>query len=279
MKPSERHKIEQTKQEYPPGTRLELKEMDDPYAPVQPGTRGTVVAVDDMGSICMKWDNGRTLSVIPGVDQFRKLTDQEIQQEQEIQITSIRVESLRTNPQQEGFVLQGCGGDLRKWVTAVNEALTQQGILKDGSKFQSVQTFRHGNLTNLVFPFDENVKMDMGRLAIWRIQSHSHLGSTWLSDYVENRLGGYAPEQRQGPSQNRQKPDCPLIGQDGNIFNLMGIASQTLRENGMSEEAKQMQKEITQCKSYGAALNVIGQYVNITSAHEEEDWDESMRMD
>ena len=279
MKPSERYKIDQIKQQYPPGTRLELKEMDDPYSPVRAGTRGTVVAVDDLGSICMKWDNGRTLSVIPGVDQFRKLTAQEIQAEQEIQITSIRAESLRSNPHQEGLVLQGCGGDLRKWVTAVNQALTEQDILKDGTQFQSVQTFRHGNLTNLMFPFDENVKLDMGKLAIWRIQTHSHLGSTWLSDYVENRLGGYAPEQRQEQSQNRQKPDCPLIGQDGNIFNLMGIASQTLRENGMAEEAKQMQKEITQCKSYDAALNVIGQYVNITSVDEEEDWDESMTME
>ena len=35
--------------------------------------------------------------------------------------------------------------------------------------------------------------------------------------------GGIAPE----------KPDCPLIGQNGNIFNLAGIASRTLKENGM----------------------------------------------
>ena len=40
-----------------------------------------------------------------------------------------------------------------------------------------------------------------------------------------------------------------------------------------------MQKEITQCESYGAALNVIGQYVNITSVDEEEDLDDSMRME
>lgn len=253
--------------------------MDDPYTPVPPGTRGTVAAVDDVGTIHMKWDNGRTLGVVPGVDQFRKLTAQEIQQEQEIKITTISAASLRANPQQEGLVLQGCGGELRKWVTAVNQALTEQDILKEGSKFQSVQTFRHGNLTNLVFPFDENVKMDVGKLAIWRIQTHGHLGSTWLSDYVENRLGGYASEQRQQQEQSCQKPDCPLIGQDGNIFNLMGIASRTLKQHGMSEEAKQMQQEITQCKSYDAALNVIGQYVNITSVDEEEDLNESMKME
>jgi acyl-[acyl carrier protein]--UDP-N-acetylglucosamine O-acyltransferase len=38
----------------------------------------------------------------------------------------------------------------------------------------------------------------------------------------------------------QSKPDCPLIGQDGNIFNLVGIASRTLKRNGLSEEATEM---------------------------------------
>lgn len=65
---------------YPPGTRIELELMVDAYA-VSPGTRGTVDHVDDMGNVHTKWDNGRTLSTIPGVDSFRKLTAQEIQEE------------------------------------------------------------------------------------------------------------------------------------------------------------------------------------------------------
>ena len=28
----------------------------------------------------------------------------------------------------------------------------------------------------------------------------------------------------------RNKPDCPLIGQDGNVFNIVGIASRTLKD-------------------------------------------------
>lgn len=40
------------------------------------------------------------------------------------------------------------------------------------------------------------------------------------------------------------KPDCPLIGQDGNIFNLMGIAARTLKNNDMREEAAEMQKRV-----------------------------------
>ena len=59
------------------------------------------------------------------------------------------------------------------------------------------------------------------------------------------------------------KPDCKLIGEDGNIFNLMARASRTLRENGLSEEAKEMRERITSSGSYDEALCIIGEYVNI----------------
>ena len=37
-----------------------------------------------------------------------------------------------------------------------------------------------------------------------------------------------------------EKPKCALIGKDGNIFNLVGLASRTLKQNGMQKEAKEM---------------------------------------
>lgn len=61
----------------------------------------------------------------------------------------------------------------------------------------------------------------------------------------------------------RNKPDCKLIGEDGNIFNLMARASRTLRENDLSEEAKEMRERITSSGSYDEALCIIGEYVNI----------------
>ena len=73
--------VNRIKNHYPPGTRIELISMNDPYDPVPSGTRGTVKHVDDEGQLHMKWDNGRTLAAVPGVDSFRKLTPEEIQAE------------------------------------------------------------------------------------------------------------------------------------------------------------------------------------------------------
>ena len=57
-----------------------------------------------------------------------------------------------------------------------------------------------------------------------------------------------------------------MIGEDGNIFNLMGIASRTLKRNNMEELAKEMCNKITtQAKSYDQALSILGEYVDITS--------------
>ena len=66
-----REQVEHLRQQYPAGTRIILHSMDDPQAP-PPGTKGTVVYVDDMGQICVKWDSGSTLSLIPGEDSFSK---------------------------------------------------------------------------------------------------------------------------------------------------------------------------------------------------------------
>lgn len=192
-------------------------------------------------------------------------------------VKKIRAEELRRMNGQEGIILQGCGGELQDWVDGINDMLIKSDILFDGTKFKAENclAFENEGLTNLLFPFSEDVKLNMGKLAMWRLQTHSNFGGKWLSDYVDNRLGGFIPEK----ASEQKKPDCKLIGEDGNIFNLMGIASKILRQNGMAEEAVEMRDRIRASESYDEALCIIGEYVNITGGDDlDECEDESMEF-
>ena len=86
-----RQQVEFTRLSYPPGSRILLYQMTDPYAPVPSGTRGTVRYVDDAGQLGVAWDNGRSLSLIPGEDSFRKLTQQEIAQAQGMRMEEMKL--------------------------------------------------------------------------------------------------------------------------------------------------------------------------------------------
>lgn len=59
------------------------------------------------------------------------------------------------------------------------------------------------------------------------------------------------------------KPKCKLIGEDGNIFNLMAIASRTLKKAKQGKEAEEMIDRIMNSKSYMEALAIISEYVEI----------------
>ena len=80
-------------------------------------------------------------------------------------IQNISKEQLRRMGNQEGLVLQGCGGDPQEWLDGINQILTDEGILKKGAKFEEAYTFEHDGLTCLLF-----------RLAMWRLQTHPQFG-------------------------------------------------------------------------------------------------------
>jgi hypothetical protein len=63
-------------------------------------------------------------------------------------------------------------------------------------------------------------------------------------------------------------PDCPkptahLIGENGNVFNLIGIASKALKRAGQADKAKEMTERCFDCGSYDEALTIIQEYVNV----------------
>lgn len=171
-------------------------------------------------------------------------------------IKKIDKNELRGYEGKEGLILQGCGGNPQEWVDGINDLFTKEGILLEGTKFSddNCAVFENNGLTCLLYEFNDDTKVDIGKLAMWRIGTHSDLGGTWLSDYVENKLGGFSLT-------GTKKPDCPLIGQNGNIFNLMGIAARTLRHNGLAEQSKEMTRRITDtAQSYDEALGIMVGY-------------------
>lgn len=82
------------KKMYPSGTRIVLLHMGKDPMPVENLMRGTVVHVDDIGTVHCRFDNGRKLGMVPGEDHFRKLTAKELLEEQR---DSSSLESIMTN--------------------------------------------------------------------------------------------------------------------------------------------------------------------------------------
>ncbi len=104
---------------------------------------------------------------------------------------------LREMSKKEVLILQGCGGELKEWIDGINQMFTENEILLEGTKFREEEcyAFRNNKTTCLLFPFSEDVKLNMGKLAIWRIGTHHQFAGTWLSDYVPNYLGGFIDEE------------------------------------------------------------------------------------
>lgn len=69
----DRATIENLRGRYPKGTRVELIYMDDPYSTLKTGDQGTVIFVDDIGTIHVAWDCGSSLGIAYRVDYIKKL--------------------------------------------------------------------------------------------------------------------------------------------------------------------------------------------------------------
>lgn len=120
-------------------------------------------------------------------------------------IEEISIEELRKMNGKEGLILQGCGGDPKEWLDGINNFFHNTGILKDNTQFTNIKYFQNGGLTNVLFPFDDDVSIDIGKLSVWRIETHQHFGGTWLSDYVENQLGGFIDEPTESEEEEESK--------------------------------------------------------------------------
>jgi len=73
----------------------------------------------------------------------------------------------------------------------------------------------------------------------------------------------FVPKTRKEECFVSRKPVVQLVGQNGNVFNLVGICSRALKKAGKPEEAKAMQQRVFGCGSYEEALAIMGEYVEI----------------
>lgn len=76
------NRVDLTRVKYPVGSRIELLSMgnDDP-SPIPNGSRGIIKSIDGMATVHVIWDDGRQIGVIPGIDHFRLLSDEECRAE------------------------------------------------------------------------------------------------------------------------------------------------------------------------------------------------------
>lgn len=79
-----RNQVEMLRWRYPEGTRICLESMGDDPSPIPDGTKGTVLVVDDMGTVHCKFENGRSLGLIPGEDSFHVIQTEETEESQDL---------------------------------------------------------------------------------------------------------------------------------------------------------------------------------------------------
>lgn len=153
-------------------------------SPIENAENGVPVSFDDYNYIGDKMT----------LDEFMSISKE---------VKEITAAELRLMNDSEGLILQGCGGDISEWVDGINKELTDNGILKNGARLDDVSKFTNDGLTCLLFKFNKGTDIDIGKLAIWRIQTHEAFGGTWLSDYVPNKLGGFERElTHEAPTMN-----------------------------------------------------------------------------
>ena len=96
-----------------------------------------------------------------------------------------------------------------------------------------------------------DIRVDDGTLAVHFWQDHDFELKRDVPDVTEFKKLLNRPK----------KPKMQLIGQDGNIFAIMGRASRLLKSSGQGDKAKEMRDRVMSCDSYQKALNIISEYV------------------
>jgi hypothetical protein len=84
------------------------------------------------------------------------------------------------------------------------------------------------------------------------------------NDFAEPLVNGAWEDVQKffGVPVSKRKPKAKLLGADSNIFNLLGIAKDAKRKNGMADKIKEMTERVTSSHSFDEALGIIMEYVD-----------------
>ena len=75
----------------------------------------------------------------------------------------------------------------------------------------------------------------------------------------------------------KSKPRVSLVGQDGNVFNILGICTSALKRASQADKAKELKNRVFGCGSYDAALAIMMEYVDVDGPDDEDSGDDSVQ--
>ena len=286
------------REQYPAGSRIQLREIGSAPAPIPPGSMGTLDYIDDAGQFQISWDKGRSFALVIGADRFTVLPpepallklympltadfyprdewgdsseegerwDDRTLTEYEDQILGALVKNRMPEERERGLMhWYGEQDSLNAKVRSAEFTVeVRDGCLWGVAECQVVGELTSGELTRLKDFISgqasdgwgegfEQREIDVGdgKLYVHFWQDHDFGLKRDVPDMTEfNKL------------LNRpKKPKMQLLGQDGNIFAIMGRASRLLKNAGQSDKAKEMCDRVTASQSYSEALNIVSEYV------------------
>lgn len=85
-------------------------------------------------------------------------------------------------------------------------------------------------------------------------------------NFIERERKREMKQEKKLGLEKDERPKAKIIGEDSNIFNIMGIASNSLKNAGFKDEANEMFKRVTESGSYDEALGIIMEYVEATDS-------------
>ena len=190
------------RKQYPVGTRIRLDSMQDPYAPVEAGTTGKLDYIDDAGQFHMKWDNGRTLALIPGVDSFTVLPPELSMTKLYMPLTAELYEpDVYGNMQEEPELLTG--HDLTAYEDHIRSALVKYRMPEEVNRGIMHWYDAADSVNDKVHSVTFDVERRDGKLwCIAECQISGELSAaelTTLKEYIKGQAGARASNSMRSP--------------------------------------------------------------------------------